>query len=171
MDFGQRLRQLRKEKGLTQKELANLLGVSASMVGQYETNLRKPKIETLRRFAYALGVCVNDLLPGSPYDFYSDETDGILSKMGEYETFKGDNLQFVRDLDNLARDYYSVLETRTLVPEINKILETPLDSEEFEYIEFNYYMGLLLKRLTPQGKMLALRTVRDIYLNPDYQIK
>lgn len=91
--------------------------------------------------------------------------------MGEYETFKGDNLQFVRDLDNLARDYYSVLETRTLVPEINKILETPLDSEEFEYIEFNYYMGLLLKRLTPQGKMLALRTVRDIYLNPDYQIK
>lgn len=61
MNFGEKLRALRKSKGLTQKELADILGVSASLVGQYETNMRHPKIGTIEKFASALGVST-DLL-------------------------------------------------------------------------------------------------------------
>lgn len=62
MTIGDRIRAARKEKGLTQKELAHKLGVSASMVGQYETNVRKPKIETLENISSALGVSITEFI-------------------------------------------------------------------------------------------------------------
>ena len=44
-EIGDRIKELRKEKGMTQKELANAMGVTASMIGQYETGIRIPKYE------------------------------------------------------------------------------------------------------------------------------
>lgn len=62
MTTGQRIRAVRKEQGLTQKELGELLGVSASAVGQFETNKKPPKIETLDRIAVALQVPITYLI-------------------------------------------------------------------------------------------------------------
>ena len=42
MDFGIRLKELRKERKVTQKELANALGCSQSMVAQWESHKNKP---------------------------------------------------------------------------------------------------------------------------------
>lgn len=38
MSFGERLRELREEKGMTQEDLGNLLGVSGRQAGNYESN-------------------------------------------------------------------------------------------------------------------------------------
>ncbi|BAK99187.1 putative Xre family DNA-binding protein [Oscillibacter valericigenes Sjm18-20] len=63
LTIGDKIQILRKAKGLTQKDLGQMLGVSASMIGQYETNVRKPKLETLKKFADVLNISlVNDLL-------------------------------------------------------------------------------------------------------------
>ena len=67
MNIGERLRALRKEAGLTQKELGERLGVSASMIGQYETNLRKPKYETLERIASVLDVSISEFIDLSDF--------------------------------------------------------------------------------------------------------
>lgn len=40
-----KLKELRKEKGLTQKELGAAIGISEVMIGQYERGVRTPKIE------------------------------------------------------------------------------------------------------------------------------
>lgn len=64
MTIGERIRDIRKEKGLTQQTLGQLLGVTQATVGQYETNPNPPKIETLQRIAAALGVDVNLLISG-----------------------------------------------------------------------------------------------------------
>lgn len=40
--IGERLKQLRKERGLTQKQLAKELGISASTIGMYEQGRREP---------------------------------------------------------------------------------------------------------------------------------
>ncbi|MCI6830504.1 MAG: helix-turn-helix domain-containing protein [Clostridiales bacterium] len=56
MTLGEQIKSKRKEKGLSQKELGSLLGVSGSMIGQYENNIRKPKMETLYRILQALDV-------------------------------------------------------------------------------------------------------------------
>lgn len=62
MTTGQRIRQARKANKLSQKELADKLGVSASMVGQYENDLRNPKFETLKKIAGALNMSPIELL-------------------------------------------------------------------------------------------------------------
>lgn len=62
VDFSQRLKQLRKDKHLTQAQLARRIGVTASMVSSYETDIRLPSYEVLVRIADVFGVTVDYLL-------------------------------------------------------------------------------------------------------------
>lgn len=61
MTIGNRIQLVRKAAGLSQKELGKKMGVSGSMIGQYENDLRKPKRETLEKIAAALNVSWEDL--------------------------------------------------------------------------------------------------------------
>lgn len=86
MDFSDRLKQLRKENGLTQAELAKALGVSASTVALWETGRRKPQFEMfdklsgyfVRSMDYILGTSDN---PRSPV-----LTAGEVDQLGEWCT-------------------------------------------------------------------------------------
>ena len=60
-----KLKELRKEKGLTQKELGAAIGISEVMIGQYERGVRTPKIEMREKIANALGVTLNYFLSDS----------------------------------------------------------------------------------------------------------
>ena len=62
MDIGEKIKHLRTEKGITQKELANRLGTSQQNLAQYENGKRNPKLETVRKMADALGVYISDLI-------------------------------------------------------------------------------------------------------------
>lgn len=66
--MGMRIQQIRKKSGLSQRQLGEKLGVSASMIGQWENDLRNPKYETLRRIAEALGTTIDYLydIPSLP---------------------------------------------------------------------------------------------------------
>lgn len=55
MLFGDQLRTLRKEKGLSQIDLAQKAGVAVNSVRLYEQNKRFPKIDALKKLAAALG--------------------------------------------------------------------------------------------------------------------
>lgn len=46
-DFANRLKQLRLSKGLTQKELGNLLNVSQNAIFNWENNKREPSIDII----------------------------------------------------------------------------------------------------------------------------
>jgi transcriptional regulator with XRE-family HTH domain len=59
--FGERLRSLRKQRGLTQESLAEALGVSVDLVSMIERGLRAPSFDTLERLADALSVRVSAL--------------------------------------------------------------------------------------------------------------
>lgn len=54
--------ELRKDKGLLQKELAQLLGVSIGTVSNYETGVHNPEIETLIKLADYFNVSVDYML-------------------------------------------------------------------------------------------------------------
>ena len=56
MTFGDRLAYTRKHKGFMQKQLAELVGVSASTVGNWENNQRKPTASRIRKITTALEV-------------------------------------------------------------------------------------------------------------------
>lgn len=60
--FGERLKQYRRAKGLTQQELADRLGVSNKTVSRWESEGGFPDVSLLVPLARALGVTVDDLL-------------------------------------------------------------------------------------------------------------
>jgi len=62
IDFSQRLKQLRNAKRLTQEQVARKIGVTASMVSSYETDIRLPSYEVLLKIAGLFGVTVDYLL-------------------------------------------------------------------------------------------------------------
>lgn len=62
VDFSQRLKQLRLDKHLTQAQVAERVGVTASMVSSYETDIRLPSFEVMVRIADLFGVTVDYLL-------------------------------------------------------------------------------------------------------------
>ena len=59
---GFRIIRARKIAGVSQRELAERLQVSPSMVSQWERGIRKPKNSTMLRIAEALGVDVQELI-------------------------------------------------------------------------------------------------------------
>ncbi|MBG0220631.1 helix-turn-helix transcriptional regulator [Clostridioides difficile] len=60
--FSNRLRELRKQKGLTQMELAKLLNCSLSKIAMLETDKRDPVKEDLLRFSEIFDVSIDYLL-------------------------------------------------------------------------------------------------------------
>lgn len=59
---------IRKEKGLTQEQLANKVGVKNTSICNYETGTREPNLSTAAKLASALGVTVDELLKDDPDD-------------------------------------------------------------------------------------------------------
>lgn len=62
VEFSQRLKHLRTDKHLTQAQVASRVGVTASMVSSYETDIRLPSFEVMVRIADLFGVTVDYLL-------------------------------------------------------------------------------------------------------------
>lgn len=60
--FGKRMAALRKERGLTQVQLADKLGITVKAVDYYERRAKNPSIEFIKRAANVLGVRAVDLV-------------------------------------------------------------------------------------------------------------
>ena len=65
MTLGERIKQLRDEKGITQLKLARLCGVNRNSIYMYERNNVQPRQEVLSRIANALDVSIDYLLGNS----------------------------------------------------------------------------------------------------------
>lgn len=56
--FGDKLKSLRIERGLTQEELAEILGTSKQVISRYENNQRSPKIDVVQKYAKILDISI-----------------------------------------------------------------------------------------------------------------
>lgn len=64
-DFGKNLRAIRLSRGLSQEELASLLGTSKQVISRYENGQRSPKISVASEYARKLNVSLR-VLNGDP---------------------------------------------------------------------------------------------------------
>ena len=62
MTLGERIKQIRKSKGITQRDLANKIEKSFSLVQKYEMGLTEPPYTMLMKIATALDVPITELL-------------------------------------------------------------------------------------------------------------
>lgn len=61
-NFGERLKELRKEKNLTQAQLGELLNTSHATINRYEKNIHEPDLDTINKLADIFDVSVDYLL-------------------------------------------------------------------------------------------------------------
>lgn len=64
MEFNEKLQELRKRKGLTQEELAEVLYVSRTAISKWESGRGFPNIESLKSISKFFSVSLDELLSG-----------------------------------------------------------------------------------------------------------
>nr|WP_165983477.1 helix-turn-helix transcriptional regulator [Macrococcus goetzii] len=79
--LGKRIKTYRNKKGITQKELADKIGVSNAVMSRYESGTRSPDFDKLKLIANELDVSIDYLL-----DHDNNNTDSFL--MNHAEGFK-----------------------------------------------------------------------------------
>ena len=101
------LRYLRKTKtNLTMKQLGEIVGVSESAIGNYETGKREPDYEMLLKLSEAIGCTVADIKEkeidesGISEEKYNDVHDAILKKLG----YDQDYYEFFSELQSMRDD-------------------------------------------------------------------
>ncbi len=62
MEFGKRLMEVRKEKKLSQDELAKMIGVHGAVIGRYERDEVKPSVDMATKIANALDISLDYLV-------------------------------------------------------------------------------------------------------------
>ncbi len=77
MTIGENIRKIRKEKGLTQKELGERLGITQSAIGQFENDKTCPTVITILRIADALNVEFSDITGKYPTTNNKDINDWL----------------------------------------------------------------------------------------------
>lgn len=84
--LGSKLKQLRREKGLTQQQLADKLGLTKGSISAYETSAKYPSIDVLRQMAIVLDTSADFLLGLSDerafnLNFLTDEQIHIINSL------------------------------------------------------------------------------------------
>ena len=64
MEFNEKLQELRKQRGLTQEELAQALYVSRTAISKWESGRGYPNIESLKTIAKFFAITIDELLSG-----------------------------------------------------------------------------------------------------------
>lgn len=84
--IGQFLKKLRKEKELTQAELAEILGVSNRSISRWENGITMPDFDLLMELAQYYGVEVTEILDGERRDDRMDKkTEELMLKVADYD--------------------------------------------------------------------------------------
>lgn len=100
--LGDRIRELRKDKHITQRELADKLHVAYSTMSQYESGARVPSDEIKKRMADVFGVSV-DYLIGRVNTSMQGNTE--ISK----ESFSNDIVVLARGAKKLTKEQLDII--------------------------------------------------------------
>lgn len=164
-DYNIRMRLLRERENLTQKEVAEKLGISPSAYNMYEKGKREPNIDTLQKIADFYEVSLDDLigiiqypisytgLIGGPYKTIAEfrnaqkTVDRILDEDFLKESGQ-QNIPYTTDYRLLMRQKFS----RTLVNNEQEI-----------------YLIIKFRELNDKGQKKATHYIEDLSKIPEYQ--
>ena len=112
MDFTERLKTLRKQANLTQKEMAEIIGISQPAYGDWERGVKKPSHENLIKIAKFYGVTTDYLLEGKNDndDVDSSTVDAVFRMasdgLTEYEKslFRKDIIDYINERKKLFEE-------------------------------------------------------------------
>lgn len=108
-DFGVILQKLRKEKGVTQEQLARLIHKESSIISRYEKGLQNPTFETVKEFAAIFNVSM-DYLAGmekhSNISTFGMNPEQIAITKNLIEAFRKKNIS---TFQKMSAEYYQII--------------------------------------------------------------
>ncbi len=93
--FGLRLKELRKQKGWTQKELANQIDIRFAQLNKYECGMHVPSIEKLAQLSDILGVTLDYLVMGNRDQKQPLHNIRLIERLKELEGFDSDDQETI----------------------------------------------------------------------------
>jgi transcriptional regulator with XRE-family HTH domain len=88
-EFSQRIRELRRQRNLSQAELGKIVGLHVTHIGRYERGTSRPSADALKRLAETLGVTTDYLIEGKSNEVAKAklEDKDLLDMFREVEVF------------------------------------------------------------------------------------
>ena len=145
MTIGENIRRLRKESGLTQRQLAKAVGVNEVTLRGYEAGKYKPKMVTIWNLMHALNCSFNDIVDAENFN----------------ELFQGSIQTTAETLNFMAKDSNQAM-AESIKDVAGAIAAMAKDEEELlsDYHNLNNY-----------GKKEARKRVNELTEIPKYQKK
>ena len=143
MNLGENIKKYRKQKGLTQKELASKVGVAASTITKYEKGDLEPSLDTIKKIANVLDVPMVYII-------------GDNSELGFQAHIKG----YADDVNSYYKSPSDV-KTEITWDNINNIFEK-FASNEFLQNELNYKYNELniYEQCTLESSVISMLDIR-----------
>ena len=95
------LKDLRKEKGITQEQLAEKLGVSGRTISRWETGKNMPDISLLVEIAEFFDVSIPEIIKGErKSEYMKNETKEVAETMSDYA--KAEKEQLIKSFRNMS---------------------------------------------------------------------
>ena len=163
MTVGERIRAVRKERGMTQKEVADICGMADSAIRKYESGRQMPKMKTLQRIADALGVPWMYLF--DPIAAFSDALHSGLVDPAAIAKELNVSEGLVKDMIDGKEQQDPVLYERIATV---GVLQT-YNSKYRIYKSSSREMERLMSMLNSEGKKKALERVAELTEIPRYQ--
>lgn len=145
MDIGTRIKELRKARGMTQKELAKKTSLSIASIQGYEQKKYKPKLNTIAKIAVALDVLLLNLV---------DTDDPILQN--EITAINIPDLNYINSVLRSTRSQN--------IYELNRILS---DKNDIQQLFWDLLTNFNL--LNEFGKKEAVKQIELFSKIPDYR--
>lgn len=111
MKFSETLRKIRLERGLSQKRLAEMAGLSQAAIYQWEKGTREPKLQQLEKLASALNIPIDEFL-GLSDDLFINHIESFITAL--YKNPSADLLNDDMFYDQEITEDYIISEMRKL---------------------------------------------------------
>ena len=159
MPTGAKIKEIRKQKGLTQKQLGDLCGMADSAIRRYENGNANPKIETLQKIADALGVPLLEFID-------DDLVDAAIWLDGDSE-----EELITKKINAIMNDSSLSIEEKTKkADELSAQLQI-IEDFHFKNVSnaYNYKISQYMNELNYTGKSKALEHVQMLTKLPEYR--
>ena len=121
MCFCDNLKKCRETKGMSQKELAEIIGVAPSTYSLYESGAREPDVLKIKSIAKALDVTGDYLLFGTDKPFFDDIilTEAEKEIIKDFRSLSEQGKEYMLQTINICKSHFMEVESEKYTDDVN----------------------------------------------------
>ena len=152
MTIADRIQSLRKQKGMSQIELADAIGVSRQAVSKWESEQAIPDLDKIIAMSEIFGTTTDYLLKGiEPVDVETEAAKDTLPRMSKEESIKY--------VEKLSHEYRSLEKLKTQISDNERILSKPFDASYPQHAAFKFFWPFFIYAVLAYIAMLVITAI------------